>query len=134
MGSPAGAGPLTGVRVVDLTGMVMGAYCTQILADMGASVIKVEAPEGDITRSISVGPAPGMSGVFTNINRGKRSIVLDLQSEDARQALRALIKEADVFAPSVEERDRANLIAGWRAAIAQAIAGRQNVGTYDGGG
>src|SRR5215510_9582035 len=101
MSNPAGAGPLNGVRVVDLTGMVMGAYCTQILADMGASVIKVEAPEGDITRSISVGPAPGMSGVYTNINRGKRSIVLDLQSDDAKHALRALVKEADVFIHSM---------------------------------
>jgi crotonobetainyl-CoA:carnitine CoA-transferase CaiB-like acyl-CoA transferase len=109
MSTPAGAGPLTGVKVVDLTGMVMGAYCTQILADMGADVIKVEAPEGDITRSISVGPAPGMSGVFTNINRGKRSVVLDLQSEDAKLALRALVEEADVFIHSMRSKAIAKL-------------------------
>lgn len=113
MGTRAGAGPLSGVKVVDLTGMVMGAYCTQILADMGADVIKVEAPEGDITRSISVGPAPGMSGVFTNINRGKRSLVLDLQSEDARHALRALIKDADVFIHSMRSKAIARLGFGY---------------------
>jgi len=64
-------GPLAGIRVVDLTAMVMGPYCTQIMADMGAEVIKVEPPQGDNTRFISVGPVSGMSGVFVNVNRGK---------------------------------------------------------------
>src|SRR5574339_1183014 len=94
-------GPLTGLRVVDLTGMVMGPYCTQIMADTGADVIKIEPPEGDGTRYISVGPAPGMGGVFVNVNRGKRSIVLDLRTDADRAALRSLIASADVFIHSM---------------------------------
>ena len=103
------AGPLVGVRVVDLTAMVMGPYCTQIMADMGADVIKIEPPEGDDTRYISVGPAPGMSGVFVNVNRGKRSIVLDLRSESGKTALRALIETADVFIHSMRSKAIAQL-------------------------
>jgi crotonobetainyl-CoA:carnitine CoA-transferase CaiB-like acyl-CoA transferase len=103
------AGPLAGVRVVDLTAMVMGPYCTQIMADMGADVIKVEPPDGDNTRYISVGPEPSMSGVFVNVNRGKRSVVLDLRSDAGKAALRALIKTADVFIHSMRARAIARL-------------------------
>ena len=92
MASSTRTGPLAGVRVIDLTAMVMGPYCTQIMADMGADVIKVEPPQGDNTRYISVGPAPGMSGVFVNVNRGKRGIVLDLQTDAGTRALRALLR------------------------------------------
>ena len=102
-------GPLAGVRVVDLTAMVMGPYCTQIMADMGADVVKVEPPEGDNTRFISVGPAPGMSGVFVNVNRGKRSVVLDLRTDAGREALRALIARADVFIHSMRAKAIAKL-------------------------
>ena len=91
------AGPLAGLVVADLTAMVMGPYCTQIMADMGADVIKVEPPGGDITRFVSQGPAPGMNGVFVNINRGKRSIVLDLRTEQDKEVLRHLVARADVF-------------------------------------
>jgi crotonobetainyl-CoA:carnitine CoA-transferase CaiB-like acyl-CoA transferase len=104
-----GAGPLAGVRVVDLTAMVMGPYCTQIMADMGADVVKIEPPEGDNTRYISVGPAPGMSGVFVNVNRGKRSVVLDLRCEAGKSALRALIKDADIFIHSMRFKAIAKL-------------------------
>ncbi|BBY19634.1 CaiB/BaiF CoA transferase family protein [Mycolicibacterium litorale] len=103
------SGPLAGVRVVDLTAMVMGPYCTQIMADMGADVVKVEPPEGDNTRFISVGPAPGMSGVFVNVNRGKRSVVLDLRTDDGKAALRALIAGADVFIHSMRAKAIAKL-------------------------
>lgn len=97
-------GPLSGVRVIDLTAMVMGPYCTQILADMGADVIKIEPPAGDNTRHISVGPEPGMAGVFANVNRGKRSIVLDLRSETDKATLRTLIAEGDIFIHSTRAR------------------------------
>ncbi|MCV7079322.1 CaiB/BaiF CoA transferase family protein [Mycobacterium szulgai] len=102
-------GPLAGVRVVDLTAMVMGPYCTQIMADMGADVIKVEPPQGDDTRYVSVGPAPGMSGVFVNVNRGKRGVTLDLKSDAGRSALRALIEQADVFIHSMRAKAIARL-------------------------
>jgi len=124
MGSPAPfAGPLSGLRVVDLTGMVMGPYCTQIMADMGADVIKVEPPEGDGTRYISVGPERGMGGVFVNVNRGKRSVVLDLRTDAGRTALRSLIENADVFIHSMRFKAIAKLGFGYEdvAAINPAI-------------
>ena len=98
------SGPLAGVRVIDLTAVVMGPYCTQIMADMGADVVKVEPPAGDNARYISVGPAPGMSGVFVNVNRGKRSVVLDLTTDEGKAALRGLIAKADVFIHSMRAR------------------------------
>ncbi len=87
----------------------MGPYCTQIMADMGADVVKIEPPAGDNARYISVGPAPGMSGVFVNVNRGKRSVVLDLTTDEGKAALRALIATADVFIHSMRARAIAKL-------------------------
>jgi crotonobetainyl-CoA:carnitine CoA-transferase CaiB-like acyl-CoA transferase len=104
---------MAGVRVVDLTAMVMGPYCTQIMADMGADVIKVEPPAGDNTRYISVGPAPGMSGVYINVNRGKRAIVLDLRTDEGKTALRALVATADVFIHSMRAKAIAKLGFGY---------------------
>jgi crotonobetainyl-CoA:carnitine CoA-transferase CaiB-like acyl-CoA transferase len=124
MASPAkGTGPLVGVRVVDLTAMVMGPYCTQIMADMGADVIKVEPPGGDDTRYISVGPAPGMSGVFVNVNRGKRSVSLDLRSAAGVTAMRGLIERSDVLIHSMRAKAIAKLGFGYAevAAINPAI-------------
>lgn len=102
-------GPMAGVRVIDLTSMVFGPYATQIMADMGADVIKVEPPSGDDTRSISRGPVPGMSGVFVNVNRGKRSVVLDIKSDAGRAALTKLIEGADVFIHSMRSKAIARL-------------------------
>jgi len=104
-----GTGPLAGVRVIDLTAMVMGPYCTQIMADMGADVVKIEPPGGDGTRYISVAPVPGMSGIFVNVNRGKRSVLLDLRSETGRSALRKLTERADVFIHSMRAKAIAKL-------------------------
>jgi crotonobetainyl-CoA:carnitine CoA-transferase CaiB-like acyl-CoA transferase len=97
-------GPLVGVRIVDLTAMVMGPYATQIMADMGADVIKIEAPDGDVNRYISVGPVPGMGSIYVNTNRGKRSVMLNLREEADKEILRALIAEADVFIHSFRGR------------------------------
>src|SRR5699024_2001591 len=107
-GAPAG-GPLRGICVVDLTTMVMGPYCTQIMADMGADVIKVEPPGGDATRYISAGPAADMSGVFVNVNRGKRGIVLDLCTDEGKAAMTALLGRADVFIHSMRAKAVAKL-------------------------
>ncbi|MEB3070134.1 CaiB/BaiF CoA transferase family protein [[Mycobacterium] vasticus] len=104
---------MRGVTVVDLTTMVMGPYCTQIMADMGADVVKVEPPEGDATRYISAGPAPDMSGVFVNVNRGKRSVVLDLRTDAGKEAIAALIARADVFIHSMRAKAIAKLGLGY---------------------
>ncbi|WP_225407572.1 CaiB/BaiF CoA transferase family protein [[Mycobacterium] crassicus] len=104
---------MRGVTVVDLTTMVMGPYCTQIMADMGADVVKIEPPEGDATRYISAGPAPDMSGVFVNVNRGKRSVVLDLRTDAGREAITALIARADVFIHSMRAKAIAKLGLGY---------------------
>ena len=97
------------MRVVDLTAVVMGPYSTQIMADMGADVIKIEPPGGDIMRNVSVGPEPGMCGVFVNLNRGKKSVVLDLRTQSGTTALRTLIEKADVFIHSMRAKAIAKL-------------------------
>jgi crotonobetainyl-CoA:carnitine CoA-transferase CaiB-like acyl-CoA transferase len=101
---PKHKGPMAGIRIIDLTSMVFGPYATQIMADMGADVIKIEPPSGDDTRNISRGPVPGMSGVFVNVNRGKRSVVLDMKSEAGKAALTKLIAGADVFIHSMRSK------------------------------
>jgi len=97
----ARSGPLAGIRVIDLTSVVFGPYATQIMADMGAEVIKVEPPAGDNTRWITEGPVPGMGGIYVNVNRGKRGVMLDLRQEQDKQTLQKLIATADVFIHSM---------------------------------
>lgn len=95
-------GPLEGIRVVDLTTVVVGPTATLFLADYGAEIIKVEAPSGDLLRTLGGRSKSGhLSGKFTHFNRNKRSIVLDLKQEAAREALHKLLSTADVFVANI---------------------------------
>jgi crotonobetainyl-CoA:carnitine CoA-transferase CaiB-like acyl-CoA transferase len=90
-------GPLSGVRVLDMTAVLMGPYCTQILSDLGADIVKIESPEGDITREIGPGKRKGASGLYATLNRGKRSVVLDLKRAEAIEALLEMARGCDLF-------------------------------------
>lgn len=100
---------LHGVRVIDLTSVLFGPYATQILADYGADVIKVEVPDGDIMRYAGPAPERGMGPVFMNLNRGKRSVVLDIRKPEGRAALEALLRGADLLVHNVRREPMARL-------------------------
>jgi len=115
-------GPLAGIRILDLTSVVNGAYGTQILADQGADVIKLEDPGsgrgdgGDIMRwagHVPEGAQRGMGPIFVTINRNKRSVLLDLTKPSAKRALTRLIKSCDVFAASVRYKGLERLGLGY---------------------
>jgi crotonobetainyl-CoA:carnitine CoA-transferase CaiB-like acyl-CoA transferase len=107
-------GPLSGLRVVDLTQVLSGPYCTMLLADLGADVVKVEPPGGDAARAWGPHPpavdgqGPTYGGYFASVNRNKRGICLDLTTDRGRQDLLELLQQADVlvenFRPGVMER------------------------------
>ena len=103
-------GPLEGIRIVDLTSVVVGPLATQILADHGAEVIKVESPSGDLGRTIGgLGVTPGMGPKFLHLNRNKRSIVLDLKKPAGYDALMKLVAKADVLVWNVRPDSMARM-------------------------
>lgn len=107
---------LAGIRVVDLTSVVFGPYCTQILADLGADVVKVEAPQGDQYRySSKAAVTLGMSPGYMAINRGKRSIALDLKKPDDLATMKGLIAGADIFIHNVRGQAAERLGLGYEA-------------------
>lgn len=93
-------GPLTGLKVVDLTHALAGPYCTMLLCDLGADVLKVEPASGDLSRAVGPyvdGDTTGLSGYFQSVNRGKRSVVLDLKNESDIEILLGIVEGADVL-------------------------------------
>lgn len=105
--------PLAGVRVIDMTSVLMGPFASQALGEMGADVIKVEAPSGDLVRQIGPARHEGMGPVYLNANRNKRSIVLDLKQPAGIEALRRLVRNADVLMYNVRPQAMARLGLGY---------------------
>ena len=107
------AGPLAGFRIIDMTTVIMGPMASMMLSEMGADVIKIESPVGDQTRNYAQGRSPGMGAIFMNLNRNKRSIVLDLKQEAGRDALLRLVESADVLLYSLRPQAMQRLRLGY---------------------
>lgn len=103
------SGPLEGVRVVDLTTVLMGPFATQILGDMGADVVKIEPAGGDVVRGIGPARHPGMGGMFLTANRNKRSMVVDLKKPQGREIVLRLARDADIFIYNIRPQAMARL-------------------------
>ncbi len=118
MGGEPRHGPLHGVRVLDLTTVVMGPSATQILGDLGADVIKVEGPGGDSMRHVGPFKAPAMGPLYLMANRNKRSVLLDLKTDAGMAALKALIPTVDVLVSNIRPQAMARLGLGAEAVAA----------------
>ena len=101
--------PLSGIRILDMTSVMLGPYATQTLGDYGADIIKIEAPDGDTTRKTGPAKEPGMAATFVGANRNKRSIVLDLKQAAGRDALLQMVDHADVLVYSLRPQKIAAL-------------------------
>ena len=93
--------PLQGIRIIDFCNVVMGPYATQLLAEYGADVIKIEPPEGDDSRRTGLFVEQDMASLFLGVNRGKRSMVLDLKEPSSTEPLHKLIRSADVLVHNI---------------------------------
>ena len=100
-GQANGSGPLAGVRILDLTAVLMGPSATQTLAALGAEVIKIEPPEGDNVRNVGPMRNPGMGHIFLHVNSGKKSVILDLKNPAAVQALLKIAATVDVLVSNI---------------------------------
>ncbi len=103
------ASALSGIKIIDMTSVVFGPLATQMLGDLGADVIKIESPEGDMLRLVQPAQNPGMGAAFIGTNRNKRSVVIDLKTPNGREQLLALLKDADVFVSSIRPAALARL-------------------------
>ncbi len=96
-------GPLSGIKIIDVSSILMVPYCTRILADLGAEVIKVETLEGDNTRYIGPSVNKGMGAVFLNLNRNKKSISIDLKKNEGKKIIYKLISNSDIFVSNIRK-------------------------------
>ena len=103
------SGALNGLRVLDLTSVLMGPFATQLLADMGADVIKIEPPTGDTVRGIGPMRNPGMGSNFLHVNRNKRSLVLNLKTPEGLETFFKLVETADVVVYNIRPLAMARL-------------------------
>src|ERR1700730_18057361 len=115
---PRATGPLAGIRILDMTAVVLGPLATQILADFGAEVIKIEGPDGDLVRASGVSLHQGMSSIFLALNRNKRSLALDLKAPEGRDILRRLIPTGDALVHNMRVAAMERLGFGYKAVAA----------------
>ena len=113
------SGPLSGVKILDLTSVVLGPFATHILASLGAEVIKIETAQGDNMRHVGPMKSEGMGHIFLHANTGKQSVVLDLKSPDGLEALLALASESDVLISNVRPAAMARLGLDYEAVCAR---------------
>ncbi|WP_207536685.1 CaiB/BaiF CoA transferase family protein [Sabulicella rubraurantiaca] len=131
------SGPLAGIRVLDLTTVLLGPYATQILAEYGAEVIKLEPPEGDVVRQIGPERHAGMGAMFLTLNRGKKGVMLDLKRPEAREEARRIAASVDVVVTNIRPAamrrlgmDAATLRASNKALVYCGIVGFGQSGPY----
>lgn len=102
-------GPLDGIRVLDFTTTFLGPYCTMMMAQLGADVVKVESHRGDVVRGVGAAKNPGMSATYMTVNVGKRDIVVDLKSEEGRAIVDRLVADADVVIHNMRQETAVSL-------------------------